>query len=231
MQKPDVLDRLHQRLVDAVRREHPGAADRALTIAEIYQHLVPYRGVRAELGFTELAEYEHTLLRLLAGERDYLRVDLAQVREEFQRELRAANPILGMYRDYAAVGVHLNPATLPAAAAPAARMDVSTPPFPPARGAADERTLSAPPAPPAAPSAEPKAASRHATEEAPPARSGDPCRSCGELLPLARESRFCPHCGESQKMAPCRACGTALEPEWKFCIRCGYPRRAPAPPR
>ncbi|HEV2130455.1 MAG TPA: zinc ribbon domain-containing protein [Longimicrobiaceae bacterium] len=229
MQKPDALDRLYQRLADAVRREHAGATDRGLTIAEIYQHLVPYRGVRAELGFTELAEYEHTLLRLLAGERDYVQVDLAQVREEFQRELRAANPILGMYRDYAAVGVHLNPATLPAAAAPAARTDVPTPPFPPARGAAEERTLVAPSAPPAASPAPAKAASP--VEEAPPARTSDLCRSCGEALPLARESRFCPHCGESQKMAPCRACGTALEPEWKFCIRCGYPRRAAAPPR
>lgn len=228
MQKPDALDRLYQRLVDAVRREHPGVMDRALTIAEIYQHLVPYRGVRAELGFTELAEYEHTLLRLLAGERDYVQVDLAQVREEFQRELRAANPILGMYRDYAAVGVHLNPAALPAPAASAGRTDVPTPPFPPARGGAEERTLSAPPA---APRAEPKATSPPGGEEVRPTRSGDLCRSCGEALPLARESRFCPHCGESQKMAPCRACGTALEPEWKFCIRCGYPRRAAAAPR
>lgn len=228
MQKLDPLDRLYRRLADVIRREHPGETQRSLTIAEIYQKLVPYRGVRAELGFSELPEYEHTLLRLLAGERDYVRVDLPQVREELQRELRAPNPILGIYRDYAAVAVHLNLEARPGSGS--GRSDPPTPPFPAAREPAETRTMPMPPpvvpAPPPAPPA-PEARPAPAAPEAPaaPGVTGR-CRSCGEMLPPGREIRFCPHCGESQKLAPCRACGTALEPEWKFCIRCGFPRRS-----
>src|SRR4051794_8569911 len=101
----DSLDRLYRRIADVLLRE-PATA---VTVGDIYQNLVPYRTVRAEFGFGELAEYEHALLRLLSGERDYLVVERAEVQEEFQRELRNTNPILGIYRDYAEVSVYLNP--------------------------------------------------------------------------------------------------------------------------
>ena len=64
----DPLDRLYRRIADVLLRE----PSTAVTVGDIYQHLVPYRTVRAELGFGELAEYEHALLRLLSGERDFL---------------------------------------------------------------------------------------------------------------------------------------------------------------
>lgn len=227
----DALDLLIGRLVEVLRREHPASLDRSITIAEIYQHLVPYRAVRADLGFSELAEYEHTLLRLLAGERDYARVDLPQVREELQRELRASNPILGIYRDYAAVGVHLNlEALAPAGPAPGGR-PAEPPGPPPAPSIESTPPPASPPAPTAGPL--PRSPGAHGPGSGPvngmpsPARR---CRNCREALPQGREVRFCPSCGESQQMAPCRACGTALEQEWRFCIRCGYPRRPPSRP-
>ncbi|HEX5724669.1 MAG TPA: hypothetical protein VFX98_04340, partial [Longimicrobiaceae bacterium] len=120
----DALDRLFRRLADTVL----SAPDTPLTVGDVYQSLVPYRLVRGELGFSELAEYEHALLRLLAGEREYVVVERHDVQEEIQRELRAPNPILGIYRDYAEVTLHLNPfATEPPP------LDRAAPPPPPAR--------------------------------------------------------------------------------------------------
>jgi hypothetical protein len=139
----DALDRLHRRLVEAVHRAAPDALSRPLTIADVYQHLVPYRLVRGELGIVELQEYEHTLLRLLSGERNYLKPEVEKVAQEFAKELRSPNPLLGIYRDYAGVGVLLNPAAtveaMPAreaaAAATAAERGTLPTPLPPSPSA------------------------------------------------------------------------------------------------
>ena len=120
----DLLDRLHHALRGALERSGPRT--RPLTIAELYQQLIPYRAVRGELGVWELAEYEHALLRLLAGEGGHLAVAAPEAREEFRRELASPNPILGIYRDYATVEVELGaagalplqPPRLPEPAAP-----------------------------------------------------------------------------------------------------------------
>lgn len=192
----DPLDRLYWRLVEVLRREGPEIAGRTVTVAEIYQRLVPYRLHRSELGLAELAEYEHALLRLLSGERGYVRLDLAQVQEEFARELRAPNPILGLYRDYAAVGVQFGGAPPAPAPRPAPVQDVS------------------PSAPP--PVVERPARSASARPTA--------CRHCREPLPADREVKFCPFCGTHQRPTPCAECGAAVEPEWKFCAECGATR-------
>jgi hypothetical protein len=223
----DSVDRLYRRIADVLLRE-PGTA---VTVGDIYQHLVPYRTVRTELGFGELAEYEHALLRLLSGERDYLVVERADVQEEFQRELRTPNPILGVYRDHADVGVYLNPYA-PEVPVP----DLTAPP--------------APPPPPASPrsrrpagedadapgvvldltSPEPSAAPAPAA----PAQRPRPkaCTGCRATLPPGRDVRFCPFCGKCLAPIPCPECSTTVEPEWRFCITCGWPRDGqPLPPR
>jgi hypothetical protein len=205
----DSVDRLYRRIADVLLRE-PGTA---VTVGDIYQHLVPYRTVRSELGFGELAEYEHALLRLLSGERDYLVVERADVQEEFQRELRNTNPILGVYRDYSDVGVYLNPYA-PDPVAP----DRTAPPAPAAapvalpEGDADapgvviDVTRPEPPRPPT-PRPRPKA-----------------CTGCRSTLPPGRDVRFCPFCGKCLAPIPCPECSTTVEPEWRFCITCGWPR-------
>jgi hypothetical protein len=222
----DSLDRLYRRIADVLLRE-PGTA---VTVGDIYQHLVPYRTVRSELGFGELAEYEHALLRLLSGERDYLVVERADVQEEFQRELRTTNPILGVYRDYADVGVYMNPYA-PEPAAP----DLTAPPPPPvstastspstprgrraSEGDADEPgvVLDLPaPERPAAPPQRPRPRA---------------CTGCRSTLPPGRDVRFCPFCGKCLAPIPCPECSTTVEPEWRFCITCGWPRDGqPLPP-
>jgi hypothetical protein len=102
----DLVERLYRRLVEAVST-WPPADTGALTIADLYQHLIPYRAVRGELGVLELAEYENALLRLLVGEGGFVHVLDDDVQREIAQELGARNPILGIYRDYAAVELEI----------------------------------------------------------------------------------------------------------------------------
>ena len=212
----DPLDRLYRRIADVLLRE-PATA---VTVGDIYQHLVPYRTVRAELGFGELAEYEHALLRLLSGERDFLVVERADVQEEFQRELRNTNPILGVYRDYSDVGVYLNPY-----APDPGTLDHTAPPPPAASTAVlPEGDADAPgvvidvtrPEPPPKPA---------------PVKKLKACTGCRSTLPPGRDVRFCPFCGKCLAPIPCPECSSVVEPEWRFCVTCGWPRDGqPLPP-
>lgn len=54
-----------------------------------------------------------------------------------------------------------------------------------------------------------------------PGASRPGCKFCGQPLPLGRELRFCPHCGQDLSVHRCGACSTELEPGWKFCVSCG----------
>jgi hypothetical protein len=109
-----VVTELHQCLVEALRQRGPGAEDRPVTVAEIYQDLVPYRNVRSRLGVEMNADYEHALIRLLAGEHNLLRLEPVNAREDLRAELSSPNPNLGLYRKYAAcdVWVDLTAATV-----------------------------------------------------------------------------------------------------------------------
>jgi hypothetical protein len=182
----DVVDRLYHQLARALERGYPGSPERPLTVGDVYQHLIPYRAMRSELGIWELAEYEHALLRLLAGERDHLSVESPEVREELLRELASPNPILGIYRDYAAMPVRVG------IAAPG-------PPIPPAPPAPAPPLAESAPAPPAV-----ECRSCGASlPEVPglrfcPSCGADQlevhCRACD--APLKPEWNFCIRCGE-----------------------------------
>jgi hypothetical protein len=110
------LEQLYDRLTDALRRTRPDPFGTPVTVAEIYQELVPYRDVRADLGFGMNADYEHALLRLLAGEADLARLEPAEARAEIARELRSPNPNVSIYREYAGCDVWLAPLAADAAA-------------------------------------------------------------------------------------------------------------------
>jgi hypothetical protein len=99
------LERLHAALVTALRRTRATPFDVPVTVAEIYQDLVPYRAVRTELGFEMNADYEHTLLRLLAGEGELARLDPPEARHELREELDSPNPNVGLFRKFAACDV------------------------------------------------------------------------------------------------------------------------------
>ena len=100
-----LVEKLHGLLADALRRGRSEPFDAPVTVAEIYQDLVPYRVVRSSLGFHMNADYEHTLLRLLAGEGDLARLDPPEARDELRSELDTPNPNVGLFRKFAACDV------------------------------------------------------------------------------------------------------------------------------
>lgn len=238
--------RLHRCLVHALRSSRPESPDRPITVAEIYQDLVPYRAVRSALGIELNADYEDALVRLLSGEGGHVRLEPSEARDELRRELELPNPDIGLYRKFAAcdVWVDLN---VPDADS---RADPSRSP-----GSTD-LTRASPIEPPAGSAAEasgPHAADRLApspgTGGSPELRRGgelrdllgaaglaDPrsagvslgsspegstCLFCQSTLPSNRTVRYCPFCGADQSHRPCPGCGEVLELAWRYCVACG----------
>lgn len=105
----DTLRRFHRALVRAIQETNPEHLMSPFTVAEIYQNLVPYRTHRDELDLEMNADYEHALLRLLAGEGEFLTIESGTARQEIRDELDSPNPNTGLYRDFAAADVRLNP--------------------------------------------------------------------------------------------------------------------------
>jgi len=213
--------RLHRALVDAMRRNRPNAPNGTVTVAEIYQDLVPYRSVRSALGFALNADYEHALLQLLAGVENRARIEPAEAREALRLELESPNPNTGVFRGYAACDVIIMP------------LDESQEPAPVVEPAEAAAAVGSPPAvgPQAVPVAEPVRAAAPAvpstatrqqrTSMAAAAARATHCYACGQALPSDRAVRFCPHCGEDQQTRKCTACGEQLEAGWKYCVMCG----------
>ncbi len=100
----EVVTRLYRALVEELRRRGHQEG-RPLKVSELYQSLVPYRTVRSTLGVELNADYEHALLRLLAGERGLLRLEPEQAREELRREVSAPYPFVGLFRKFSASDV------------------------------------------------------------------------------------------------------------------------------
>jgi hypothetical protein len=116
-----LVGQLHACLADAMRQSREQPFDSPVSVAEIYQDLVPYRSVRSRLGFEMNADYEHTLLRLLAGEGAYARLEPREARQELQAELEMPNPNVGLFRKFAACDVWVS-TPVGGAPAEAARM-------------------------------------------------------------------------------------------------------------
>lgn len=108
----EVLSRFHRALVREIREVRPDCLVEAFTVAEIYQNLVPYRSHREEIGVEMNGDYEDALLRLLAGEGDYLFLESDVARREIREELQTGNPNTALFRDFAAADVRLNPSKI-----------------------------------------------------------------------------------------------------------------------
>lgn len=212
----DVLARFHRTLVEEIRSRRPEYLDGPFTVAEIYQNLVPYGSHRDRLGIEMNGDYEDALLRLLAGEGGYLILESAPALRVLREEVEAANPNTGLYREYAAADVRLDPDRLLFAAAGR-----------PAPGPEEPLGIEqlAPEGEPGLPLEQPWSAAE--PDEAPtPAVSAageapESCRWCRAELPRRASLKFCPFCGTDVNVVPCPACGEELEPEWRFCISCG----------
>lgn len=231
----DLVVGLHRCLLEELhRRGHP--PDRPLKVSELYRELVPYRLVRSRLSVALNADYEHAMLRLLAGEGGRVRIEPEEARIELVREAAEPYPFVGLFRKFAGHQVRVR--LPPGSAAPAA------PERQPAKATPEGATLNAPALfsgdtpvePPAAPvrlHREPEepvpnspSDSSRATSITPPEPvSSDgtgECAFCASTLPRGRRVRYCPLCGADQRLRPCPRCDTVLEPEWRFCIHCGH---------
>lgn len=237
----EVVIRLYGALVDALRRrDHP--ADTPVRVAELYEDLVPYRAVRSALGVELNADYEHALLRLLAGAGDLVRIEPDEAREELNREADRPYPTVGLFRKFSAsrAWVTLPPADPEDHARARIGGDAVADPVP---EQAAEEALSGPRPftepeprpeqdrePDPDPAGEPERSTlrlhTEPTPGEPKAPFGEACPFCGEKLPRGRRVRFCPHCGGEQGLVPCPRCDAILERDWEYCISCGHEVRS-----
>lgn len=230
------LERFFHHLVHTLSAVDPARLHQAIPLVEIYGSIVPYRGHRRALRLDTSEDYEAVLMRLCAGEGGYVRLSPEEARQRLERELGSPHPELGVLRQVADAVVSLVPSHVAAALA-ASRTDdtVSEPPAEPAI----ERILPAETVPPLDASADlldallptpepeieaaPLPAPAVDDTRVPAAEGAVHCLACGEALPGDRRIKFCPYCGEGLVPAHCSACGTAMEPGWRFCAGCGHP--------
>ncbi|HSG08096.1 MAG TPA: zinc ribbon domain-containing protein [Longimicrobiales bacterium] len=204
----DVITRFHRALVEEIQGRRPEYLHGPFTVAEIYQNLVPYSSHRDHIGVEMNGDYEDALLRLLAGEGGYVVLDSVPALRALRQELESPNPNTGLYREFAAVDVRLDPAWLPRGGGVSSK--VSPAPADDAIPVGDlAPTVDAPSAEEAG-----AAASRGGSDP-------DSCRWCRAELPKRPDLNFCPFCGTDVHVVPCPGCGKELEPEWRFCISCG----------
>jgi hypothetical protein len=211
-ERDDVVGRFHETLVAEIRERRPEYLHGPFTVAEIYQNLVPYGSHRDVLGVEMNGDYEDALLRLLAGEGGYVILESGPALRALREELESSNPNTGLYREFAAVDVRLEPARLPGGGGTR-----PAPPEPPGQEVMSLEDL--------APTfQEAEADSPAAATPASVSRGGavpDACRWCRAELPRRADLNFCPFCGTDVHVVPCPGCGEELEPEWRFCIACG----------
>lgn len=103
----DAAERLYEVLAEEIRANRPDLLDRSFTVAEIYQELVPYRTHRDRIGVEMNGDYEHALLRLLAGEGGHLRLESEAARRRLREELESVRPDTSIYRNFAACEVRM----------------------------------------------------------------------------------------------------------------------------
>ncbi len=217
-----LVERFHQVLVESIHQGAPAYLTDPFTVADIYQSLVPYRSHRDRLGVAMNGDYEDTLLRLLAGEGEFLILESDVARKRIGEEIESSNPNTGIYREFAAAEVRLNPNELPG---DLDIPDVNAKHDPEAaRPAPLEAQATSPdvvrrdqPAENGAPAAEAEPLNRESTSSSRPTT----CPDCGEGLPARDTLKYCPHCGTNTLQKACRSCGEILDREWRFCLACG----------
>lgn len=207
----DDLDRLFHRLIQVLEERGPGRVGQPIQVAELYQDLVPYRQYRVALKLDTHQDYEMALLRLLAGERGYARVEPEEAQQGFVMEAQAALPDAGVIHEFAAARVQLNASAAkkvvagPEAYAP----EVLHPPASPS-----------PPVPPGGPVGAVELDGLPEEGEAEGAAE-ESCPYCDAELPRGRALFYCPFCGGNLRGVKCPGCGTELEVGWLYCITCG----------
>lgn len=218
------LPDLFRLIVRTLAAQDASRVHQPLSLNELMDAVVPYRLARRELGVDTSEDYESLLLRLVAGEGDFLQAEPA-TRDALASELAKPLPDLALLRVYGDTHVLLrtDPLREVLAENPVERYappELRTPPPP------------APPRPEPDPEVEVEAEAEPEPEPEPPAEEALPpepddsaypvrCPFCGGLLPRRLVVNFCPHCGMGQDIGTCRACGADMDVGWRYCVQCG----------
>lgn len=232
----DRVARLHGLLVEELKRRGRPESE-PVPLAELYQELVPYAAVRSRLGFELNADYEDTLLRLLAGVGGRVHVEPEEARQELVRELEAPYPDVGAFRKFASSRVwveHEGAVPVPPADAQAgadADMDMDGPSDGASDGASDaEAVLSPADADAVRAPADRRPAGREGAERGPIRLHTDVGAGSDTEADATLESDgpFVPRGGMA-----CRFCSHALPAgrRVRFCPFCGGDQRARPCPR
>ena len=242
------LEPLFRLLVRTLSERQPERVHQPMSINELMDSILPYRLVRRELAVDSAEDYETLILRLCAGEGDFVQAEPA-AQAALAAELKKPLADLALLRVYGDTHVVLRTDPLLTAmddrpeeryAPPGAR----TSPPPEAPEAAETETDDA--AAPAAdeqdqqgdgpddawlpdPVFEANASVGHAARTGcfgrcrrpRPTRPQVRCPFCGGLLPPRMAINFCPHCGMGQDVGTCRACGADMDVGWRYCVSCG----------
>ncbi len=226
------LDPLFRLLVRLLSERQPARVHQPISINELMDSILPYRLVRRELSVDSAEDYETLILRLCAGEGDFVQAEPA-TQAALAAELAKPLADLALLRVYGDTPVVLRTDPLLTAmddrpeeryAPPGAR----TPPPPEAPEAAETETDDHPddawlPDPvfeanasvvtPRTPEVPDQPAAADKTQVR--------CPFCGGLLPPRMAINFCPHCGMGQDVGTCRACGADMDVGWRYCVSCG----------
>ncbi len=206
--------------------------DRPLEVGEITDRLAPYGAARRDGKVDTHDDYQHLVMRLLAGERDLVFAD-DLMQDDLRAELASPNPDLGVLRTYRNASVRLSTGGTQQVLAGDTNIDL-TPPTPIKPGPAVRASK---PVPVAEPSAEPTSGPSGSAivEPATMARDNNAlfdafggtgtgtggCPYCAQPVPDGRPVKFCPSCGQNLLVKRCPGCSAEIEQGWKFCVTCG----------
>jgi hypothetical protein len=202
--------------------------------------------VRRELGVDNAEDYETLLLRLCAGEGDFVQAEPA-TQTALAAELKKPLADLALLRVYG--DTHIVVRTDPLLAVMEVRPEERYAPpgkqlSGPATDAMEEEgegeVTAASPAEPDgdredawlpdpvfeanASVVTPHTLPTPDSQAVPPAaldKSQLRCPFCAGLLPPRMMISFCPHCGMGQDIGTCRSCGADMDVGWRYCVSCG----------
>lgn len=95
----DDLDRLSFRLARIIRQQYPQLLTQGFTLIDLEERLLPFRETRREMADSGAESWERAMLRLLAGERDFL-VSPPDLRVACQQALKSPSPTLALVRSW-----------------------------------------------------------------------------------------------------------------------------------
>lgn len=238
------LDPLFRLLVRALSAQQPPRIHQPIAINELLDSILPYRLVRRELGVDSAEDYETLLLRLCAGEGDFVQADPATqavLLAELDKPL-ADLALLRVYGDthivvrtdplltaldvrpeerYAPPGARTSPPPEAPEAAEVETDEASAPVADRLDNGADDAWLPDPVFEANASVITPRAPDVPDAPPAPADKTQVRCPFCGGLLPPRMMINFCPHCGMAQDVGTCRSCGADMDVGWRYCVSCG----------